>query len=226
MQPLRTTTATLRPHDPWSNRLLATRDFITTTATHSERSRLTEYLRPLNWIVSATQEDGTLLLVAMSPYEVNILLPEIRSSKAVRLHIYAPRVTLSMEPIDHLTFYCIPPLPTSQPWTCLSLDLRCQLNLWAGQLYLDEYATYVRLCLLLGVSHEETSTSTPMENDRFVRPQHRSGVMSEVCLFKESPVALVKQLFGLRRKGMSFTRTDMGKILQGRLLFPEDFVSR
>lgn len=225
MQPLRSTRATLRPAIPWSSNLLATQDFATTTSTHLERSRLTEYLRPVNWVVSAMQKDGTLILVAMSPYEVNLLLPQIRASKAVHLHLYAPRVTLSMEPIDNLGFYCVPPPPTDKTLALPPLDLRCQLNVWAGQLYLDEYATYIRLCLLLGVSHGEAS-STPMENDRFVRPQHRNDEMRQICLFEESPVALLKELFGLRRKGMSYARTDMGKLLQGRLLFTEDFESR
>lgn len=50
--------------------------------------------------------------------------------------------------------------------------------------------------------------------------------MRQICLFEESPVELLKELFGLRRKGMNYARTDMGKLLQGRLLFTEDFESR
>jgi hypothetical protein len=47
--------------------------------------------------------------------------------------------------------------------------------------------------------------------------------MEDVCLFDKSPMALLKTLFGLRRKGMSYQQTHMGKILHARLLSQEDF---
>ena len=208
---------------PWSGRLLATRDFMATTKKGEEQRVLTDYLRPINWIVSCVLDDS---LVAMSPYEVNHLIKDIRKSKYVRLHMYAPRTLYSMKPFDDLSFYCIPPLPpTSTTPVSSSLDLRCQLNIWAGQLYLDEYEIYLRLCLLLGVS-SQPGGHTELENDLFVPPDERIGEMKNDCLFKESPLPLLKELFALRRKGMSFEQTHLGKILNARMLLQEDFVVR
>ncbi|KAF9473711.1 hypothetical protein BDN70DRAFT_362759 [Pholiota conissans] len=208
--------------NPWSKQLLGTRDFRTTTMAGKERTTLTEYLRPVNWIVSRIR-NGDILLVVMSPYEVNAILEEIRRSKHVRLHVYAPRTSESMKPFD-LAFYCIPPLHHGPmiPAT-LTNDIGHQLNIWAGQLYLDSYESYLRLCLILGISSSESDGNSRVESDRFVSKARRSKEMSEVCLFDKSPLPLLKVLFGLRRKGMSFQSTHMGKILQARLLTPKDF---
>ncbi|KAF9472985.1 hypothetical protein BDN70DRAFT_925404 [Pholiota conissans] len=211
-----------------AKQLIATRDFMTTTTTAKERVMLTEYLRPVNWIVSRTRDDGDLLLVVMSPYEVDALLEDFRKSAHVRLHIYAPRTSQSMKSFDDLSFYCIPPLNTnSTRRASLNNDIGYQLNIWAGQLYLDSYESYLRLCLLLGVSSSASDTNDYIESDRFVPPEGQSGEMSIVCLFKKSPLPWLKVLFGLRRKGMSYQSTHMGKILHARLLFKEeDFEGR
>ncbi|KAF9472983.1 hypothetical protein BDN70DRAFT_997884 [Pholiota conissans] len=220
MAPLRSASETFDPENPWAKQLIATRDFMTTTTTAKERVMLTEYLRPVNWIVSRTRDDGDLLLVVMSPYEVDALLEDFRKSAHVRLHIYAPRTSQSMKSFDDLSFYCIPPLDTnSTRRASLNNDIGYQLNIWAGQLYLDSYESYLRLCLLLGVSSSVSDTNDRVESDRFVPAEGRSGEVSTVCLFKKSPLPLLKVLFGLRRKGMRYQSTHMGKILHARLLF-------
>jgi len=225
MTPFRSESDTLSPQNPWSRQLLATRDFMTTTRNGNEESVLTDYLRPVNWVVSRVLSDGRMILVVMSPYEVNTLLQSIRKSKYVRLHIYAPRTTQAMKTFGDLTFYCVPPLSPSgyTALASLSLDVRCQFNIWAGQLYLDHYEMYLCLCLVLGVSSSETAGYGTVQSDRFVPEIGRIGEMVEVCLFDESPLTLLKTLFGLRRKGMGYQQTHMGKILHARLLSREDF---
>ena len=223
MTPLRSVFDALGSQNPWSRQcqVLCTRDFMTTTKGGKEKSDVTSYLRPVNWIVSHTLQDGSSIFVVMSPYEVNLLLQDIRASKYVRLHMYAPCTTQAMKPLDDLTFYCIPPLPSG--YVSPSLDVRCQINIWAGQLYLDSYEMYLYLCLLLGVSSSEEAGYSSVESDRFIPKRGRIGEMVDVCLFDKSPLALLKTLLGLRRKGMSYQQTHMGKILHARLLSREDF---
>ncbi len=223
MTPLRSDFDSLTPQHPWSRQIqvLCTRDFMTTTLGGREKSVITDYLRPVNWIVSHMLRDGSLIFVVMSPYEVNLLLQDIRANKYVRLHMYASRTTQAMKPLDDLAFYCFPPLPSGNESP--SFDIRCQLNIWAGQLYLDSYESYLHLCLLLGVSSSEETGYSSVGSDRFVPKRGRIKEMVGVCLFDESPLALLKTLFGLRRKGMSYQQTHMGKILHARLLSREDF---
>jgi hypothetical protein len=200
----------------WLPNLLATRDFSTTIEGLAPCVD-TEYLRPVNWIISSNSDS---IFVALSPYEVNELLPKIRTSKKVHLHQYAPRVTQSMKSFERLDFYCIPPLPSR--WIGPTLDLRVQFNLWSGQLYLADREMYRRLCNLLGLTTQGSSPDddTLVQNDGFIKSgPHRN----DSCPFTESPVPFLKKFIGLRRKGMGYMSTHVGKILHARLLTDEDF---
>lgn len=100
-----------------------------------------------------------------------------------------------------------------------------QVNLWAGQLYLPDYETYVSLCNYLGLYTKELKMEGDLiiQHDGFVRPEDRRGTMLKGCPFMESPLPFLKKLYGFRRKGMSFMSTHMGKLLHGRTLSEEDF---
>ena len=50
------------------------------------------------------------MLVLLSPFEVNLLLPDIRASKHVHLHLYSPRTFQRRKPSDDLKLYVIPSL--------------------------------------------------------------------------------------------------------------------
>jgi hypothetical protein len=198
----------------WSPSPLATASFAATTA-NSVGTKLTDYLRPVNWILSSgTGKDSTVIVIG--PYEVNELLPVIRKSKDVQLHIYAARAAASMRSFSDLTFYSIPGLAAetwTTPWTAPA-HVRSLLNLFAGQLYFDSREEYERACVLLGI-HMAHPEAEQIEVDGFVLPAHRTGKASP---FSTSPIATFKQLTRLRRKGMGYGGTDLGRVLNGRPL--------
>ncbi|KAH7917790.1 hypothetical protein BV22DRAFT_1100858 [Leucogyrophana mollusca] len=207
----------------WSRDLLVTRDFSTTVRCKSE-DKYDDYLRPVNWIISATirSQPPRRLAVILSPFEVNTLLQDIRRSKYVHLHIYTPRVTQAMRPCDDLRLHSIPPLPRT--WSPPEL-LIPQLNLFAGQLYLPNYPIYLQLCRFLGVYARDLEHEDEMvDGDGFIAPERRPQAAA-MSPFQESPVPSLKGLIAMRRKGMEFLRTHLGRVLQGRLLTdgPEDF---
>lgn len=205
---------TPRDYSVWSSRLYATRDFATTI--ESSFSSASDYLRPINWILSNNSLDG---LIILSPYEVNELLPEIHRSKTVHLHIYAPRIAESMRSFDDLMFHCIP----SPSWAARNGETIIQLNLWAGQLYLKDYGEYLRVTRFLGIYSEENQDDT-IQLDGFIRPEHRHDEMKDICRFTVSPVPFLKELMSLRRKGIDHSSTHLGRILQARLLSRQDFI--
>ncbi|KAH9980609.1 hypothetical protein BJV74DRAFT_798017 [Russula compacta] len=125
----------------WSPSPLATADFITTVV-GLDGSGLTDYLRPINWILSSGSGKDSVVL-AISPYEAHELLPLIRKSKKVRLHIYTPRVTSSMRSFSDLRFYSIPADSSGERWSAPA-HVRIELNLFAGQLYFDSREEYER----------------------------------------------------------------------------------
>ena len=198
----------------WSPSPLATGDFITTVR-GSKRDGLTDYLRPVNWVLSSgSGKDSTIVVI--SPYEANELLPAIRKENKVRLHVYAPRVTFSMRSFSELTFHTIPDIPDAEPWS-VPAHIRTELNLFAGQLYFDSRDDYERACVLLALTMAHPGAKY-CEIDGFVPPQHRTGEDSPLATSK---VAILKKLIGLRRKGMGYSRTHLGQILNANPLSEE-----
>ena len=101
-----------------------------------------------------------------------------------------------------------------------------QLNLFAGQLYLKDFDTYRHLLLILGLVGEEVKGAETQwwESDGFVKPVNRRGEMQFFCKLTSSPLPFLKEVISLRRKGMGYQLTHIGKILHGGLLTREDFV--
>jgi hypothetical protein len=200
----------------WSPSPLATVDFATTVL-GSDSMHLTDYLRPVNWILSSGSGKDSKVIV-ISPYEANELLPLIRKTRKVRLHIYAPRVSSSMRSFSDLTFHSIPDLRT-ETWSAPA-HIRVGLNLFAGQLYFDSKDEYEDVCVLLALSRAHPG-STYSEVDGFVPSEYRTGRQSP---FTESRIYILKTLIGLRRKGTSYFRTHVGQMLNANSL-SEDTLS-
>ena len=202
----------------WSPSPLATASFATTT-TNSVGTKLTDYLRPVNWILSSgSGKDSTIVVI--SPYEANELLPVVRKNKKVRLHVYAPRVAASMRSFSDMTLYSIPGSAAAM-WTAPA-HVQTLLNLFAGQLYFDSREEYERTCVFLGI-HMAHPGATQIEVDGFVLPAYRTG---EASPFTTSPIVTFKKLTGLRRKGMGYGGTDLGRVLNGRPLSNDQEESR
>ena len=189
----------------WSPSPLATIDFTTTVLSYNAAG-LTEYLRPVNWILTSGSGKDNIVVV-ISPYEANALLPIIREKKKVRLSIYTPRVTSSMRSFSDLTFYSIPD-PPAETWTAPA-HAKIALNLFAGQLFFDSREEYENVCILLALSWAHPGAKYN-QVDGFVPPADRTGRPSP---FAESKIDVLKTLMILRRKGMGYSRTHMGQIL-------------
>lgn len=210
----------------WTPKLYASTDFLQTVG-HLGPGSISDYMRPVNWIVKGPNG----VLVALSPHEVNKLLPTIRQSNIISLHVYAPRVTQSMRSFSNLDFYSIPSRP-KLPQPFIPSNTQLQLDLFAGQLYLSSYQDYTRICAVLGlytfpISFEEL-TEIQVESDGFVKPEHRVGLVEyypgyAICKFTTSPIPMLKDLIGQRRRGMKYLRTHMGQILHARNLTQDDF---
>ena len=203
---LEKSSAATREADVWSPFILATADFCRTIMPESTRGTMDQYLRPVQWILSRTNERDQVL-VLLSPFEADRLMPDIRASECIHLHVYAPRTSQRMTPADDLRLYSIPPLPSdwTPPWALID-----QLNVFAGQLYLRDYESYLRLCRFLGVPTKELSNIP--------------GSFEEMEItFSGSPLPSVMALLAIRSRGRPFTHTHIGKILQGQSLREKDF---
>ncbi|KAG1816756.1 uncharacterized protein BJ212DRAFT_1250413, partial [Suillus subaureus] len=198
--------------------VLVTHDFARTVGTLSSFQNANDYLRPVNWVISSNVGHSPLLVV-LSPNEVNTLPPVIRRSNAVHLCIYTPRTTKTMQACDNLRLYCVPSTPQLAPLE----PLICQLNLFAAQLYFSSYEKYIHACGFLGLNAPDLGDEDLMvDSDGFVRENRPSRRAS--CLFESSQLPRLKELFGMRKKGMGYLPTHLGKMFNSRILTEEDFL--
>ena len=215
----RTTAASVtREADVWSPSILATVDFCETIKPESTQGTIDQYLRPVQWILTRGQRDRRdQVLVVLSPFEADSLMEDIRTSEYVHLHLYAPRTSRRMKPSDDLKLYTIPPLPSdwTPPWALID-----QLNVFAGQLYLRDYTSYLRLCHFLGVPTKESPKSAKPRWNMFKTP---GSFEENEIRFSGSPLPSVMALLAIRSRGRPFGETHMGKILQGQPLTEKDF---
>lgn len=215
-----TSVAKFREPGTWSTKLLATSDF-SRVIERRQSDVMDEFLRPVNWIVSSSIDRS--IMVIMSPYEINQLLPQIRRSPSVFLHIYSPKITQATQSYEELNFCSTPPVPRS--WHP-DFSLVDQLNIFAGQLYFRDYDTYERVCGFLGLYLKEIPIGSTVfvRSDGFVEPNDRQTLgMGLNSPFSRGPVTFLRSLVGFRRKGQSYLATHMGQILHARVLMVSDF---
>jgi hypothetical protein len=191
---LEKSSAATREAAVWSPLILATADFCKTIVPESTQGTMDQYIRPVQWILSRTN-DRDRVLVLLSPFEASSLMPDIRVSECVHLHVYAPRTSERMKSSDDLGLYSIPPLPSNwtPPWALID-----QLNVFAGQLYLRDYESYLRLCSFLGVPTKQPSNGTSIRWNLFNIP----GSFEEMAItFSGSPLPSVMALLAIRSRG-------------------------
>ena len=207
--------------EAWLGHLLVTADFARTVHA-SANQPLDSFLRPVHWVVSRKIR-SSVDYVVVSPFEAHELLPSIRQYKGVvALHVYSPRVIVSMRTLEDLSFCTIPALPRCRPIPHFTM----LLNLFAGQLYLKSHEEYLSLCRFLGLAFRPPYEHTEVACDGFISPTGRPGfdaVMERECPFTTSPVGFLRILMTLRRKEQSSQKSHLGRILQGQLLAREEF---
>ncbi|KAF8251192.1 hypothetical protein K440DRAFT_596393 [Wilcoxina mikolae CBS 423.85] len=210
----------------WSEKLLVTRDFARTIV--ESNSKLDEYLRPVNWVLSS-RDPSIYRQVIISPYEANKLLPRIRDSKFVRLHVYAPRVAEDMKTFESMDVISIPPVPCNSNGTDLDLmgtNGAIELNIFAGQLCLSSYEQYKNVCSFLGLHLGSVGDEDEGYIDSeggFMSPARRRELGISSSPFEQNPVSRIKSFIMFRRKGQDYLETHMGKLLRGVQLFEKDF---
>ncbi|KAH8723296.1 hypothetical protein GQ44DRAFT_728795 [Phaeosphaeriaceae sp. PMI808] len=174
------------------------------------------YQRPVQWVLSVAGNDNTIRrLIILSPFEANGLLDTIKIYAKVTLHLFSPRFNSSFGSLDQLTLHNVGRSfePRSVP-----RSLTVQLNLFAGSLYLRDFAEYKELCDFLGLLQGTAQEGQQVHADGFIiPPTGRWGLT-------ESPVLFLRTLLmKIRREGEGVEKTHIGKILSGVRLEEVDF---
>ncbi|PKS12563.1 hypothetical protein jhhlp_000771 [Lomentospora prolificans] len=177
-----------------------------------------DYLRPVQWILTNKGQNGETFMIIISPFEANNLIDIVAQSKATRLHLYCPRVNSAFPSLDDLRLFAYPE-PSGAP---IPQGLTTGLNLFAGQLYFNDYEMYTAACRFLGLSWQKAEDGEVLGSDGFIEKDvwGRTGGESG---FLKSPVKFMRDLMEIRVGSQSSPRTHVGAMLGNRLLSKEDF---
>ncbi|KAE8334599.1 hypothetical protein BDV24DRAFT_170024 [Aspergillus arachidicola] len=203
--------------------LLVTADFARTVQVPDGSHFVSDlYQRSVQWVLTSTghpSSGGTVVksMMIISPFEANQLQPKVRASIAVRMHLYAPRQIQGYSSLDSLTLYTV---PGGSSIVEIPILLRLQLNLFAGQLYIGSYSEYCEICDFLGVASCKTPEHLTVAADGFIIEGHTESKST----FHQSPLKFLKVLLSqIRKDGQEIDKTHLGKILDGKLLHPDEF---
>ena len=178
--------------DPWPH-LRVTKDFANTVE-RPQSGFYDDYLRPVNFVLTCKREVRPSFLLIISQYEANELFRDIRDpSSCVRLQVYEPRVMKSMMAVDVGAGSVS---RSVEDWQSLSSGIRRELNLFAGQVYLNSHKDYKKLSKDLG----------PRLNPSL-----------------EQTRSFVKAWIAIRRKGQDFLQSHIGQMVSGRVISEEAF---
>ncbi|PON24166.1 hypothetical protein TGAM01_v206854 [Trichoderma gamsii] len=195
--------------------IVTTLDYKDTVALSGTASLLDSYQRPVQWILSTTGNGNSVQrLVIISPHEAQELMPSIRTSNHVALHLYGPRPNLAFSSLDSLQLYPTPLL--GRDWH-LPSSMRLLLNVFSGQLYFASYADYEGTCKMMSLA---TETGAVVEADGFIP----NSACDQDGIFTKSPVKFLKILLTkVRRDCEGIDKTHWGRFFSGDLLRREDF---
>jgi hypothetical protein len=205
-------------HEDWPGHILVTQDFLRTIQTR-DSSTQDDFLRPVQWVLKFYTVPKPVII---SPFEANMFLPEIRKSVHATLIIYAARVAKGMASFDNMDVYRV---TGNDSVTNFAPEAMTMLNLFAGQLYFSTFISYQQLCEMIGLwdGVRDLPVRRKVLIDNFVPPICRRANGWTTCAFRQSPVPLLKAFIGMRRLGIEWSHTHMGRVLSGRFLRPEDF---
>ncbi|KAI1822778.1 hypothetical protein F4861DRAFT_371113 [Xylaria intraflava] len=216
---LRSTSAAghFEPSQLSTTKLFVTKDFADAVRNSDIGYRSDSFQRPVQWILSASNGNIVEVLMIISPYEAEQLIPKLQSSSfdGVALHVYKPRCHTSHSTFDNLDFFTIPP---RQPQLEVPRTLLVQLNLFAGQLYFKTYEDYLETCSYLGLAADVPGPGERVAADGYILSD-KDGKSK----FDSSPVKFLHVLTSkIRRNGQGISKTNVGGMLEGKLLQRSD----
>lgn len=183
----------------WSAHLFVTKDYQTVIDSNSKACD--DFLRPVWWIAHIKNTIGNDILVLLSSFECNQLLPIFRASVKSTLYMYRPRLSKMHSNLLHNKKIQV----TGMNKDTMSIEIQdeVQIEVYSGAMYFESEAEQDAYCGFLGLvprprkmELENAFEEGIIEPKGFVPPRRRqySTAISNCvgqCNFQENPVDLV-----------------------------------
>lgn len=191
--------------DAWSDRLFVTKDFHTVIDSVSVDGN--DFLRPVCWIarINHPNDRAKDILIILSSYECNNLLPTFRKSTNSTLFMYRPRLSHLHSNMIHETELQLTATSTSS--NEIQVEDEVQINVFAGSMYFDNEAEQEAYCNFLGLvpkpwtrDQEKAHVRGLIDGNKFVCTDYRNNFLEEIvpgiqrCKFNDNPTDLAIKL--------------------------------
>lgn len=192
----------------WAKHICVTKDFIRVIETESQACD--DFLRSVWWIARIEVEKNDYILILLSSFECNRLLPLFRKSTKSTLYMFRPRLSK-----QHNDLIDLPDLRVIGQNTAYEIDVKdkVQIKVYAGSMYFKNEIEQNAYCQFLGL------IPRPRSNDQenafklgFIKPngfvpveyRHLPSLIHHVgqCKFKCNPVNLANALIEARHQFM------------------------
>lgn len=218
----------------WASHLFVSKDF--KTVIEGKRTVYDEYLRPVMWIVRMKHDQGNDILVLLSSYECNDLLPILRTSQQATLFMYRPRLsTLHSNLLKDIGLHVTGQSPALNS---IDMDDEIQIGMYAGSMYFTGSAEQAAYCAFLGLiprprtqELEEAYELGKIVAKGYVPKKFRRHSAIENCVgrceFNDSPVDFAIQLIEARHQSLQKESHVSWILLRGKkVVFDENDIKK
>ena len=94
--------------------------------------------------------------------------------------------------------------------------------LFAGQLYINNYQDFKYLCAYLGLATETAAEGWKVAADGFILKDDQGEIGGAGSRLTKNPIKFLQTLMTMRRDGEGISKTDIGALLERRLLQTEN----
>lgn len=196
----------------WPKILLATKDFLFTI---ENKKGMDDFLRPVRWLLLLKGFDGHIIL--LSEHEAHHYMPALRRCRVATLVPFSSQVSKQMTTFDGLDVYTVSARTEQNKLDPNALTL---LRVFAGQLYFSSFEQYERFCVLLGIDCNDNARPVNSEKSDVSSMLKLPQTKNKARL---NYVPMLKKWIEMRRKGIDWANTHIGRVLNGEALQPRDF---
>lgn len=216
--------------DAWSNNLLVTKDF--KTVIQGSLQSCDEFLRSIWWIAQIGSSKANNVLILLSPFEANHLLPAFRKSPNSTLFMYRPRLSEIHSNLLHEE-----KLQVTGNLTLSTIDIEdeVQIGIYSGQMYFKDIAEQKAYCGFLGLiptprtaDQQGAFNEKVIKENGFVPPKKRKieAVSNCVrnCNFNSDPTDFAIKLIKAHNQVLLRNSHAASILVRAKKVFIEDDV--
>lgn len=218
--------------DAWSSNLFVTEDF--KTVIQSSLQSCDEFLRPIWWIGQIRRGEARNVLILLSSFEANNLLPAFRKSVNSTLFMYRPRLSKIH---SNLLNDAKLQVTGSSALSTIDIDDQVQIGVYSGQMYFEDIAEQKAYCDFLGLipaprteDEQDAFNEKHIKENGFVPPKKRK--MAEIsncvgkCKFNECPVDFAINLIKAHHQVLLKNSHASSILKRGKKVFIENEVMK